>query len=107
MPQASNHGELRANMNHKTFDRRVSVIVRCLFSLCVAIGALNAPPSGSALALAAPDLVVTKTDSPDPVLVGNNLTYTVTVRNQGNVKARSVVMTDTLPVSVTLVTVST
>lgn len=94
-------------MNHKSFGHLLSAIVRCLFSLFVAIGALNATPLGSALAAPAPDLVVTKTDSPDPVLVGNNLTYTVTVRNQGNAKAYSVVMTDTLPVSATLVGVST
>src|SRR5204862_1136801 len=28
-----------------------------------------------------PDLVLTMTDSPDPVRVGNNLTYTITVSN--------------------------
>ncbi len=94
-------------MNHQTFGRLLSAIARCLFSLFVAMGALNAPPSGSALAAPASDLVVTKTDSPDPVLMGNNLTYTVTVRNQGIGKAYSVVMTDTLPVSATLVAVST
>ena len=93
-------------MSHKTFGLLLSAIVRCLFSLSVAIGALDAMPSGSALAAPpAPDLVVTKTDSPDPVLVGNNLTYTVTVKNQGGGKASSVVMTDTLPVSATLIAV--
>ncbi len=43
------------------------------------------------------DLVVTKTDSPDPVVVLNNLTYTITVQNLGPSDAQNVVVTDTLP----------
>ncbi len=49
------------------------------------------------------DLSVTKTDSPDPVTVGNNLTYTVTITNNGPGGATGVVLTDTLPVGVTFV----
>jgi uncharacterized repeat protein (TIGR01451 family) len=43
------------------------------------------------------DLSVTKTDAPDPVIVGNNLTYTITVTNNGPGNATGVVATDTLP----------
>ncbi len=53
-----------------------------------------------------PDLVVTKTDSPDPVLVNNNLTYTVTVENIGSADATGVVLTDTLPSGVSFVSAS-
>jgi len=49
------------------------------------------------------DLALTKTDSPDPVTVGNNLTYTVTVTNNGPNDATGVVLTDTLPANVTFV----
>jgi uncharacterized repeat protein (TIGR01451 family) len=41
------------------------------------------------------DLVVTKTDSPDPTAVGaGNITYTVTVSNTGNIPATTVALTD-------------
>jgi uncharacterized repeat protein (TIGR01451 family) len=49
------------------------------------------------------DLSITKTDSPDPVTAGNNLTYTVTVTNNGLDGATGVVMTDTLPNGVAFV----
>lgn len=43
------------------------------------------------------DLSITKTDSPDPVVQGNNLTYTITVTNNGPLAATNVVVTDNLP----------
>ena len=48
------------------------------------------------------DLSVQLTDSPDPVLVGNTLTYVITVNNNGPSQATGVVMTDTLPSNVNL-----
>ena len=51
----------------------------------------------------AADLSVTKTDSPDPVTAGNNLTYTVIITNNGSNAATGVTLTDTLPASVTFV----
>ena len=45
---------------------------------------------------ASADLSITKTDSPDPVLAGNNLTYTITVTNGGPSTAVAVAINDTL-----------
>ncbi|MDI9635974.1 CARDB domain-containing protein [Geitlerinema splendidum] len=44
-----------------------------------------------------PDLTISKTDNPDPVTIGQTLTYTLTVRNQGNASASGIVVRDTLP----------
>ena len=49
------------------------------------------------------DLSVTKSDSPDPVIVGSNLIYTLTVQNDGPTTARSVVVTDILMAGVNYV----
>jgi uncharacterized repeat protein (TIGR01451 family) len=43
------------------------------------------------------DLAITKTDSPDPVKGGQNLTYTIVVTNNGPSTATGVTMTDQLP----------
>jgi uncharacterized repeat protein (TIGR01451 family) len=52
------------------------------------------------------DLEISKVDSPDPVTVGDNLTYTITVINLGPDAATNVVVTDTLPSGVTFVSAS-
>jgi len=43
------------------------------------------------------DLAVTKTDAPDPVPVGTNLTYTITVANNGPSNAATASLADGLP----------
>ena len=47
------------------------------------------------------NLTLTKTGSPDPVIAGNGLTYTLTVTNTGPSDATGVILTDTLPSGVT------
>jgi uncharacterized repeat protein (TIGR01451 family) len=47
------------------------------------------------------DLIVTKTDNPDPVVAGEPLEYTVTVTNTGPSDAIDVVVVDVLPQEVT------
>ena len=51
------------------------------------------------------DLAVVKTDSPDPVQAGFNITYLITVTNNGPI-ASDMTMTDTLPSIVTFVSLS-
>jgi len=52
------------------------------------------------------DVSVTKSDSPDPVIVGSNLTYTIVVNNAGPSNAASVSLTDSLPANTTFVSMS-
>lgn len=49
------------------------------------------------------DLSVTKADAPDPVFVGQPLTYTLTMRNNGPNNATGVTVTDPLPGGVVFV----
>jgi uncharacterized repeat protein (TIGR01451 family) len=49
------------------------------------------------------DLSITKTSTPNPVTAGTNLTYTVTVKNNGPSSATNVVMKDILPAQTTVV----
>jgi uncharacterized repeat protein (TIGR01451 family) len=64
--------------------------------------------SGSAATAVAgsADLSVVKTDSPDPVTVGGNLTYTITATNAGPSNAASATLDDTLPPGTTFVSLS-
>lgn len=47
------------------------------------------------------DLGITKTDAPDPAMVGERLDYTIAVTNYGYGTARSVTMTDVIPPEMT------
>jgi uncharacterized repeat protein (TIGR01451 family) len=49
------------------------------------------------------DLSVTKTDSPDPVVAGTNLTYTLTVANAGPSNSQNASLMDPLPANTTFV----
>jgi M6 family metalloprotease-like protein/uncharacterized repeat protein (TIGR01451 family) len=55
----------------------------------------------------AADLAITLSDVPDPVVVGGNWNYTVTVVNQGAIAANAVVMNATLPATLTIVSTNT
>jgi uncharacterized repeat protein (TIGR01451 family) len=58
-------------------------------------------------AVAAPaDLSVSKTDSPDPVVPGSNLTYTIGVTNLTAAEATTVALSDTLPANTTFVSLT-
>jgi uncharacterized repeat protein (TIGR01451 family) len=49
------------------------------------------------------DLALTMTDRPEPVISGQDITYTLTVSNLGGVAARNVRLTDTVPANTTFV----
>jgi uncharacterized repeat protein (TIGR01451 family) len=66
----------------------------------------TAPVSGAAITTtvsSAPVLTISKTDAPDPVNAGSNLTYTINYSNTGNMNATNVVVTDTVPANTTFV----
>lgn len=52
------------------------------------------------------DLTISKSDDVDPIAAGGQLTYTITVDNLGPNLATNVVVTDSLPAGVTLVSTS-
>jgi uncharacterized delta-60 repeat protein/uncharacterized repeat protein (TIGR01451 family) len=52
------------------------------------------------------DLAIGLADAPDPVLVGSNLTYTITVLNLGPATATGVIAYDTLPPTVNFISAS-
>jgi uncharacterized repeat protein (TIGR01451 family) len=52
------------------------------------------------------DLAVSKMDSPDPVVAGTNLTYTVTVTNNGGGEALNVRLSDQVPPGTTFMSFS-
>lgn len=52
------------------------------------------------------DLAISLVDSPDSVTAGQNLTYTLTVTNNGPANATGVTVTDALPIGVSFVSVS-
>jgi uncharacterized repeat protein (TIGR01451 family) len=49
------------------------------------------------------DLSVVKTDNPDPVMPGDNLTYTIILTNNGPSNAQNVALTDVVPANTTFV----
>lgn len=64
----------------------------------IAGGAANNTATQSTAVIAPSyDLIVNKTDDVDPVSVGDNVTYTITVTNNGASTAENVVLTETLP----------
>ncbi len=69
-----------------------------MMTIVMATGTGGPPPVSTEA-----DLSVTKTDEPDPVTAGNNVTYTVTVTNNGPDQADNVILSDPLPGGVTLV----
>jgi uncharacterized protein (TIGR03437 family) len=59
--------------------------------------------SSGCLDTSSADLSIAKADSPDPVTIGSNVTYTLTLANNGAAIAQNVTVTDNLPAAVTFV----
>ena len=75
----------------------------------VAAGFTVVPSGDSAPVTVVPaaDLSIAKTDSPDPVTVGKDLSYSLLVSNHGPQDAAGVTVTDALPAGATFVSSST
>jgi uncharacterized repeat protein (TIGR01451 family) len=86
----------------RRFGRRLAGV--SAGALLVAVFALAGV--GSAAQPVTANLKITKTDSPDPVRVGQSLTYTIGVEDQGPSPATGVTVTDNLPKGVDLVSAS-
>src|SRR5437773_1636504 len=54
----------------------------------------------------AASMSITKTDGPDPVVAGANITYTIAVQNTGTGALTGVVLTDAIPANTTFVSAS-
>jgi uncharacterized repeat protein (TIGR01451 family) len=70
--------------------------------VCLVIGLIGGAGSAGA-AVGSTDLSMTKTDTADPVTVGDTFAYVLTARNVGANDAGDVITTDTLPAQVTYV----
>ncbi len=66
----------------------------------------NNSASATTTVSAGANLLVLKSDSPDPVAVGGNITYNLTVRNDGPQTATSVILSDVIPANTTFVSVT-
>ncbi|HEV7767757.1 MAG TPA: ExeM/NucH family extracellular endonuclease [Thermoanaerobaculia bacterium] len=86
-------------------DGSALVPPRVVFQPATAVRASDHDPIIMGL-FATSDLTVTKTDSPDPVVAGNDITYTITVTNNGPDPAASASWTDTLSAGTTYVSLS-
>ncbi|HKB08602.1 MAG TPA: DUF11 domain-containing protein, partial [Candidatus Polarisedimenticolia bacterium] len=64
------------------------------------IGAISLKP------VPPPVLNISKTDAPDPVVAGSNITYTISYSNTGPTRATGVVITDTIPANTSFVSAS-
>lgn len=62
--------------------------------------------SASTQVVVSADLSVTKSDSPDPVATGGNITYTIDVTNPGPSNAASVTLSDAIPPSTSFVSMT-
>jgi uncharacterized repeat protein (TIGR01451 family) len=71
------------------------------YDLCTGWGSPNGTSLINALASGVADLTVGQTVSPDPTITGEELTYTISVVNNGPSKATKVTVTDMLPATVT------
>jgi uncharacterized repeat protein (TIGR01451 family) len=76
--------------------------------ICGAASAcLASAPTGPPASIPPADMGVTKLDTPDPVAVGSNITYTMVATNHGPGHAPDAALSDVLPAGVTFVSAST
>ena len=81
--------------------RHVTISLLLLSIACLFVSSAETRLNHPLLAIA--DLSITKVDSPDPVNTGANLTYTITVTNNGPDAAANASWSDTLPAGTSFV----
>ena len=81
-----------------TSERRTTPRHRLSASLVCQVAGSRFPDGTTALLLN-----ISKTDAPDPVNAGSNITYTINYSNTGNANASGVVITDTIPANTSFV----
>lgn len=95
-------GQLRRSTIRKLAKRpSVALLIAALPMVALVLASV-----GSAAEPGSANLKITKSDSPDPVHVGGQLTYTIGVENLGPAPATGVTVTDNLPNVVGLVSAS-
>ena len=82
------------------------MLIRRIATHVLAPAALVLFTSAAAQAQFVADLDITKVAAPNPVVAGNNLTYTITVSNAGPDPAVSASLSDTLPAATTFVSLA-
>ena len=102
-----------ANGASATITVRVRPTQNGSFTATARVSALQVDPiasnnNASAVTTVTPaaDLVLRMSDFPDPVVTGSNVTYVITVTNNGPSVATNVVVVDTLPASVAFISSS-
>src|SRR6266540_3186472 len=82
--------------------RGISAIAAVGLLAALALGLIGGA-GGASAAVGATDLSMTKTDTADPVTVGDTFGYVLTVKNEGLNDSGDVITTDTLPSQVSYV----
>lgn len=93
----------RRRMPFNRRERRLTRLALIVAGSALALVTAHAPVVAQFFGEA--DVELVKTDSPDPVVVGETLRYTLLVNNLGPDPARNVALSDTLPAGVTFVSV--
>src|SRR5947209_10996941 len=105
--QESNRSKLYSPPHIASLSKEIQMkkiaAVSLLLILSVLLFVSPAETKRGHAAFASADLSVTKADSPDPVNTGSNLTYTITVTNNGPDTAANASWSDTLPLGTTFV----
>jgi uncharacterized repeat protein (TIGR01451 family) len=97
---------MRSHRHHSRRDRRARRLVGPVSVAALLLAALAFANLGAAAQPGSSNLKITKSDSPDPVRVGAQLTYTIVVENLGPSPATGVTVTDNLPKGVGLISAS-